>query len=79
MPKYGFNKVAMQVYLNHTSAWVFSCKVLYIFRTPFYKNTSGGLLLIVGIRNFPYTFETRQRSLISAFFNLHDSILCIFK
>ena len=26
-------------------AWVFSCKLLDIFRRPFPKNTSGGLLL----------------------------------
>ena len=25
--------------------WVFSCKLLHIFRTPFPKDTSGGLLL----------------------------------
>ena len=26
MPKCDFNKVVKQLYLNHTSAWVFSCK-----------------------------------------------------
>ena len=26
MPKCYFNKVALQLYWNHTSAWVFSCK-----------------------------------------------------
>ena len=31
MPEYDFNKVAMQVYLNHTLAWVFSCKVAVYF------------------------------------------------
>ena len=47
MPKYDFNKGAMQLYRNHTSTWVFSpVNLLYIFRTPFYKNTSGWLLLI---------------------------------
>ena len=30
---------------NHTLAWVFSCKFGHLFRTPFPKNTSGGLLL----------------------------------
>ena len=42
-PKCDFNKVAKQIYWNHTSAWVFSCK----FRTPSPKNTSGWLHLIM--------------------------------
>ena len=45
MPKYDFNKVAKQLYWNHTSAWVFSGKFVLVFRMPFYKNASGGLLL----------------------------------
>ena len=45
MPKCDFNKVAKQLYLNHTSAWVFSVNLLHIFRTPFLKNTFGWLLL----------------------------------
>ena len=45
MPKYDFNKVALQIYWNRTSAWVFSYNLLRIFWTPFYKNTSGWLLL----------------------------------
>ena len=44
MPKCDFSKAALQIYWNHTSAWVFSCK-LHIFRTPFSKNTPDGLLL----------------------------------
>ena len=52
MPKCDFNKVALQFYWNHTSAWVFSCKFAAyfqnnFFRTPFRKNTSGGLFLIL--------------------------------
>ena len=40
MPKCDFNKVAL----------------LHIFRTPFYKNTSGGLLLsfVNGVTDFRY-------------------------
>ena len=45
MPKWGFNKVTVQLYWNFTSAWVFSCKFAEYFRTPLPKNTSGGLLL----------------------------------
>ena len=46
MPKSDFNKVALQLYWNHTSAWVSPVNLLYIFRTRFPKNTSGQLLLI---------------------------------
>ena len=35
---------ALQLYGNQTSAWVFSCQLLHIFRTPFPGNNSGGLL-----------------------------------
>ena len=45
MPKCGFNKAANQLYLNHTLAWVLSCKFAAIFKTSFTKNTSGWLLL----------------------------------
>ena len=45
MPKCDFNKVALQLYSNRISVWVFSCRFLHIFRTPFSKNTSGWLLL----------------------------------
>ena len=37
MPKCDFNKVALQLYWNHTSAWLFSCKFAVFFRTPFLK------------------------------------------
>ena len=33
MPKYDFNKVAKQLYWNHTSAWLFSCKI-----SPYFQN-----------------------------------------
>ena len=32
MPNCGFNKVAKQLYWNHTSAWVFSCKFAAYFQ-----------------------------------------------
>ena len=40
MPKCDFNKVALQLYWNYTSAWLFSCKFLVYF-----QNTFGRLLL----------------------------------
>ena len=45
MWKCDFNKVALQFYLNHTSAWVFSCNLRDIFRTSFLRNTFGEFLL----------------------------------
>ena len=35
MPKCDFNKVAFQLYWNHTSAWVFSCKFIAYFQNTF--------------------------------------------
>ena len=40
-----FNKVALQLYWNHTSAWLFSCKFAAYLRTTFTRNTSGELRL----------------------------------
>ena len=52
MPKYDFNKVALQLYSNHTSAWLFSCKfAAHIFRTSFPRNTSRWLLLYFNERS----------------------------
>ena len=44
MSKCDFKKGEKQLYWNYTSTWVVS----YIFRAPFSKNNSGGLLLITG-------------------------------
>ena len=58
MPKCDFNKVTLQLYWNHISAWgnfieitfQHGCSpvnLLHIFRRPFSKNTFGWLLLEV--------------------------------
>ena len=47
MPKCNFNKVALQLYWNHISAWLSPVNLLHIFRTPFPINTSGRLLLVI--------------------------------
>ena len=36
MPKCDFNKIALQLYWNHTSAWVFSCKLAGYFQDTIY-------------------------------------------
>ena len=38
-------KVWFQYVCIATSAWMFSCNLVHIFRIPFRKNASGGLLL----------------------------------
>ena len=35
IPKYDFSKVALQLYWNQTSAWVFSCKFAAYFQNTF--------------------------------------------
>ena len=35
MPNYDFSKIAKQLYLNHTSAWVFSCKIAAYLQNTF--------------------------------------------
>ena len=45
MLKCNFNKVANQLYWNCTLAWVFSCRFDAYFKSTFYNNTSGWLLL----------------------------------
>ena len=40
IPRCDFHKVVKQLYWNHTSAWVFSCKF-----AAYFQNTFGGLLL----------------------------------
>ena len=45
IPKYDFNKVAKQLYWNRTAEWCSQVNLLHIFKTPFDKNTSGGLPL----------------------------------
>ena len=47
MPKCDFNKVAKQLYCNHTSARFSPIHLLYIFRTPFTKNTYEQLRLSI--------------------------------
>ena len=37
MPKWDFNKVPKQLYWNHTSAWVFSCKFAVYFQNTFFQ------------------------------------------
>ena len=46
MPKCGFNNVALQLYWNHTSAWMFSCEFAAYLQNTFPRNTSGWLLLL---------------------------------
>ena len=64
MPKYDFNKVAKQLYWNHTSAWCSPVNLLHIFRTSFPRNTSGWLLLKYhySFLNFTIVFHYFQKT-----------------
>ena len=59
MSKCDFNKIAKQLYWNHTSAYVFSCKFATYFRTTFFRNTSRRLLLneVLNWNYFDRSFE----------------------
>ena len=46
MPKYDFNKVALQLHRNHIRYRCSPVNLLHIFRTPFPQNNSGEMLLI---------------------------------
>ena len=46
MPKCDFNKVTMQRYWNHTSAWVFSCKF-----APYFPNTFRANIYLFKVKN----------------------------
>ena len=59
--KCDFNKVAKQLYGNHTSAWVLSCKFAAYFRNNFLKSNSGRLL--VHIENSHLTGFYMRRTL----------------
>ena len=46
IPKCTFNKVALQLYWNHTSVWVFSCKSAVFFKKTYIpRSTSGELYM----------------------------------
>ena len=46
MLKCDYNKVALQLYRNHTSAWVFPCKFAAYFQDTFLKNILMGYFCI---------------------------------
>ena len=61
MPKCDFNKVALQVYWNHTSTWVSPVNLLHIFSTfsqeHFWVNAS---VLILETTWLLYNFSTKR-------------------
>ena len=69
MQKCDFRKVVNQLYWNHTSAWVFSCKLLHICRTVTLTNTYGEMLLQIFIQHachiFQYKFVSNLRCFLA--------------
>ena len=39
MQQFGFNKIGLQRYYSHISAWVFSCMSAAYLQNTFFKNT----------------------------------------
>ena len=63
MPKCDFNKVVLQRSEIAFQHGCFPLNLLHIFRTPFYKNTYGGLLLTVNINittGMNYNYSLKQ-------------------
>ena len=59
-----FNKVALQLYWNHTSAWVSPVNLLHIFRTLFQNNPGGLLLHSVSLVYIPTSLKYSRMILI---------------
>ena len=58
MPKCDFNKVAKQLYWNHTSAWVFSCKFAAYLQNIFSKEHLWMAASVFLISDSPFRFST---------------------
>ena len=62
MPKCAFNKVALQLYWNHTLTWVFSCKFAAYFQNTFssehlWRAVSGNFTTRIGTYAFHYFLD----------------------
>ena len=90
LPKYDFNKVALQLYWNRTSAWVFSCKFAAYFQNTFsqehlWRATSDCIQYLIWtawvLINF---YEQKQRLLVrsvmenASFISFHWGIWSIY-
>ena len=62
MQKCDFNKGALQLYWNHTLAWVFSCEFATYFQNTFSKEhlwVAASAIIITKARIFPnYPYST---------------------
>ena len=61
MPKCDFTKVALQLYLNRTLTWVFSCKFAAYFQNSFFYENSGRQLLILADYKQPVMSKSTLR------------------
>ena len=74
MPKCDFNEVALQLYWNHTSAWLFSWKLAAFFQNTFLEGTSGGGMLLQSL--FVHFEALRNFLAFDLAFSLIIRILC---
>ena len=66
MPKCDFNKVALQLCWNQTSAWVFSCKFASYFQNIFFQEH----LWVAASVLYTYIFNISLNLLRPTFFNI---------
>ena len=55
IPNCDFNKVTLQLYWNHTSSWVFSCKMVLLNGSN-HPNTNRSAMLTLLVRIIPTIF-----------------------
>ena len=77
MPKYDFNKFALQLYWIYSSTRVLSCNFTVYFQNAFPKSTSGGLLLEQGISEKKRTLMKKNKFLHLSFEILNENERCL--
>ena len=76
MPKCNFNKVAKQLYWNHTSKWVFSCNFCCIFSEHLFLRTPLNGCFYISLVCFMYKIFAK-RLVLHKFFRVAERVLFI--
>ena len=71
MSKCGFNKVGKELYWNHTSAWVFSCKFAAYFQNTFEELLLRGNSEIKGHIGRNFWVRDYRKKLLGTFETSH--------
>ena len=73
MLKCDFNKVALQLYWNHTSAWVFYCKFIAYFQNIFFWEHLWVAASVTLRERFNITKRTTKRGISLLLFGMKSS------